>query len=164
MKPKATLQMDVRNQREAEAVVRLFRSAGIPASTDIHDLRKIPGYFYGGKKTPVYVYSKDARKAHALLRAARNFAEALKKIKKITLPPEEGTLENLDMLIHDSRQYLMIAAGEIKSIEEEGALAFDEPTNDIKKITIRLKRLKSQCMTMAGKRPLDWEHHGGLDL
>lgn len=164
MKEKAILQMDFRNQREAEAVVRLFQAAGMKAATNINDLRKSPGYFYGGKKTPVYVYAKDGSKAHSLLRAARDFADTLKRIKKITLPPEDGTLEELDMLIHDCRQYLMIATGELKSIEEEGTLALDEPTNDIKKITIRLKRLKDQCMRMAGRIPLDWEQHGGLDL
>lgn len=78
------------------------------------------------------------------------------------LPPEEGTLVFLDMLIHDCRQYLMIATGELKSIEEEGVLELDEPTEDIKKITIRLKRLKDQCMKIAGRPRLDWEHHGGL--
>ncbi|MBI3313625.1 MAG: hypothetical protein HYZ83_05280 [Candidatus Omnitrophica bacterium] len=73
------------------------------------------------------------------------------------LPPDEGTLGFLDMLIHDCRQYLMIATGEIKSIEEEGELELDDPTEDIRKITIRLKRLKDQCMRIAGKRPLDWQ-------
>lgn len=156
--------MTVTNLREAKAVVRLFRSAGIKASTEISDLKKNSGLWYGGKKTPLYIDCKDADKADTILEAARDFAKALKKIKKITLPPEEGTLENLDMLIHDCRQYLMIAAGELKSIEEEGSLELDDPTNDIRKITIRLKRLKAQCMIMAGKKPLDWEHHGGLDL
>ena len=156
--------MTVRNEREAEAVVKLFRAVGIEASLNPNDLRKNSGLHYTGKKAPVYVYHKDADKAEALLEATRDFAQTLKKIKKITLPPEEGTLENLDMLIHDSRQYLMIATGELKSIEEEGSLELDEPTNDIKKITIRLKRLKSQCMAIAGKRPLDWEHHGGLGV
>lgn len=164
MKETEILIMIVRNPREAEAVTRLFRSAGIKASTEIGDLKKNSGLWYGGKKTPVYIDYKHADKADAVLKAARDFAEALKKIKKITLPPEEGTLENLDMLIHDCRQYLMIATGELKSIEEEGSLELDDPTNDIKKITIRLKRLKAQCMIMAGKKPLDWEHHGGLDL
>lgn len=75
----------------------------------------------------------------------------------VKLPPEEGTLVFLDMLIHDCRQYLMIATGELKSIEEEGELELDDPTEDIQKITIRLKRLKDQCMRMAGRRPLDWQ-------
>lgn len=75
----------------------------------------------------------------------------------VKLPPEEGTMVFLDMLIHDCRQYLMIATGELKSIEEEGELELDDPTEDIHKITIRLKRLKNQCMRMAGKRPLDWQ-------
>ena len=75
----------------------------------------------------------------------------------LKLPPDEGTLCFLDMLIHDCRQYLMIATGELKSIEEEGELALDDPTEDIEKITIRLKRLKDQCMRIAGKRPLNWQ-------
>ena len=73
------------------------------------------------------------------------------------LPPEEGTLGFLDMLIHDCRQYLMIATGELKGIDEEGELELDDPTEDIHKITIRLKRLKNQCMRQAGRRPLDWQ-------
>lgn len=60
------------------------------------------------------------------------------------------------MLIHDCRQYLMIATGELKNNTEEGILDLDEPTNDIAKITIRLKRLKSQCMRFAGWKDLDW--------
>ena len=61
------------------------------------------------------------------------------------------------MLIHDCRQYLMIATGELKSIEEEGELELDDHTEDIGKIALRLKRLKDQCMRIAGKRPLDWQ-------
>ena len=75
----------------------------------------------------------------------------------LQLPPEEGTLGFLDMLIHDCRQYLMIAIGEIKDIDEEGELELEDPTEDIHKITIRLKRLKDQCMRQAGSRPLDWQ-------
>lgn len=81
---------------------------------------------------------------------------------KRKLPVAETKLYYLDMAIHDCRQYLMMAAGEIKSIEEEGELALDEPTQDITKITIRLKRLKDQCMRLAGKPPLDWIKGGGL--
>ena len=73
-------------------------------------------------------------------------------------PPEEKSLGFLDMLIHDCRQYLMIATGELKSLEEEGELALDDPTEDIEKMTIRLKRLKDQCMRIAGRRSLDWQH------
>ena len=75
----------------------------------------------------------------------------------ITLPPAEGTLAFLDMLFHDSRQYLMIAAGELESIKEEGTLELDGPATDIEKITIRLKRLKDQCARQARRPPLDWQ-------
>ena len=86
----------------------------------------------------------------------------MKKRSKLQLPPKEGTPEFLDMLIHDCRQYLMIAEGKIKSIAEEGELELDEPTNDLFKIAIRLKRLKDQCMRQARRRPLDWQHNGRL--
>ena len=56
----------------------------------------------------------------------------------------------------------MIATGEIKDIHEEGELELDDPTEDIGKITIRLKRLKAQCMRQAGRQGLDWQHGGGL--
>ncbi len=64
------------------------------------------------------------------------------------LPPDENTLGFIDMEIHDCRQYLMIATGELSDITEEGPLAQDDPTEDIQKICERLKKLKSQCMQM----------------
>lgn len=66
-------------------------------------------------------------------------------------------IEELDILIHDCRQYLMIAAGEIKSIEEEGILADEQPTESLAEITHRLKKLKDQCMRIAGLTPLNWQ-------
>ena len=62
--------MLVRNQREAEAVVRLFRAAGIPASTDVNDIRKNAGFRYGGKKAPIYIDGRDDDKTEAVLRSA----------------------------------------------------------------------------------------------
>lgn len=163
MKEKKMLIIGFGDEREAAAAIGLFRAAGIRASANSEDLRKGSRFSLRGK-SPVYIYSDDAEKADAVLDAAREFSDARKRRKKISLPPEEGTLEYLDMLVYDCRQYLMIAAGEIQSIEEEGSLALDEPTNDPKKIMLRLRRLKSQCMSVARKKSLDWEHHGGLGI
>ena len=70
------------------------------------------------------------------------------------LPPDINTLGFIDMEIHDCRQYLLIAAGVIKDITEEGPLAEEEPTDDIKKICERLIKLKSQCMHIANRSDL----------
>jgi hypothetical protein len=139
------------DQEWADEAVDLLRAAGIKAVT------KVDGLITEG--VPIIVRPTESRRARAVLDRARRFGRTRKKIK---LPPEEGTLENLDMLIHDCRQYLMIATGELKSIEEEGVLELEEVTNDPFKLAIRLKRLKSQCMRQAGLRGLDWEHGGGL--
>lgn len=153
-----------RDPEEADLACRLLAAAGIKAATNTEDLGR-PGFHYAGKGVPLYIEHKDSGRADEVLELARKLWQSVTaKKKKPLLPPEEGTLVNLDMLIHDCRQYLMIATGELKSIEEEGVLALDEPTEDIRKITIRLKRLKSQCMRMAGKTGLDWEHGGGLDV
>jgi hypothetical protein len=80
-----------------------------------------------------------------------------KILVKVQLPPVEGTPEYLDMLIHDCRQYLLIATGAIKDISEEGELELDEPTNDLFKLMIRLRRLKDQCMRQARRTPMDWQ-------
>lgn len=154
--------LNMRDLREAKAAVRLFAAAGIRASTNSEELRMDGGVFSVRGGAAVFIFSKDAARAEAVLEAAHEFLAAGKASKKLELPPREGTLEFLDMLVHDCRQYLMIAAGEIGSIEEEGDLRLDAPTNDPKKIAIRLKRLKSQCMSAAGKQPLDWQHGGGL--
>ena len=107
----------------------------------------------------LWIWLKDSSRAGEVLRRARKFAT---KKEAATYPAEEGTLALLDELIHDCRQYLMMATGELKSIEEEGTLALEDPTSDIWKITIRLKRLKDQCVRLAGKTPLDWIKGGGL--
>ncbi len=143
-----------RRKAQAEAAVALLEVSGIKAAISPEDLGR-GDISYGGKGVPLFVYRKDSQKASGVLERAALFAA--KALKTIQLPPEEGTLEFLDMLIHDCRQYLMIVIGELKSIEEEGELELDEPTNDIEKITIRLKRLKSQCARMTGRKPLDWQ-------
>lgn len=152
---------EYRTRHQAEAAARLLEACGIKAATSAAALGR-PDVSFAGKSTPVIVDLKDSRRASEIIERAVLFAA--KSAKNVQLPPEEGTLELIDMLIHDCRQYLMIANGELKSIEEEGALALDDPTNDIEKITIRLKRLKDQCMGMTGRKPLDWQHEGGLGL
>lgn len=68
------------------------------------------------------------------------------------------SFEDLDMLIHDCRQYLALARGEIESIAEEpDILAMDEPSSDPLIVLDRLRRLKDDCMRVAGERPLDWK-------
>jgi len=148
------------DKTQAETAAKLLNAAGIKASTRSADLGHA-GFRSGGRKTPLLIFYKDAERADLILALARDL-EAQYVKGPPHLPPDEGTMEFLDMLIHDCRQYLLIATGKIKSIEEEGELALDEPTKDIRKVTIRLKRLKSQCMGMARKLPLDWEHGGGL--
>ena len=109
---------------------------------------------YSTKGTMLWILLRDRDQAVEILEGARKVELAKRPLK---LPPREGTLEFLDMLIHDCRQYLMIAAGELKSIDEEGELELDGPTQDIDRITIRLKRLKDQCLRMTGRTPLDWQ-------
>jgi hypothetical protein len=149
----------------ALAAVKLLKAAGIKASIDAKDFgrKELAGVRFGGRGTRILVWTRQVHKSNVLLELSARL-ERLKKKGGIMLPPEENTLENLDMLIHDCRQYLFIAEGKIKSIEEEGELELDDPTNDIEKITIRLKRLKDQCMRAAGGQPLDWQHGGGLNL
>ena len=74
---------------------------------------------------------------------------ALEKKYGMKLPPDKNTLGFIDMEIHDCRQYLMIATGELKDVIEEGVLIKDAPTDDIRKICKHLKKLKDQCMRMA---------------
>ena len=149
------------NQAMADAAIRLLKAAGIQASDDPKDLGR-KDIHIKQRGIPLVVFGKDTHRAGKILELSRKF-ELRKKKGPPSLPPEDGTLENLDMLIHDCRQYLMIATGELKGIEEEGELALDDPTNDIEKIEIRLKRLKDQCMGFAGRQPLDWQHEGGLN-
>lgn len=156
--PKPVLNLNrFTDKEQAEDAVALLNAAGIKAGTDARDFGS--GVYYAGKATAIYVWYEDGRKAREILERARLFARPRKSVQ---IPPEEGMPEFLDMLIHDCRQYLMIATGELKNIEEEGELDLDDPTNDLFKIGIRLKRLKDQCMQQAGYRPLDWEHGGGL--
>ena len=154
------------DQEVTKAAVKLLRASGIKASTDPGDLGRpdvvsLPNPFSMEGEVTVWIPRQDSDKAHEVLRWAMRYGH--RRQKRVTLPPEMGTLEYLDMLIHDSRQYLMIVTGEIKSIEEEGTLALEEPTNDIEKISIRLKRLKGQCMALTGRQGLDWERGGGMD-
>ena len=146
------------NYEAAKAAVELLKAAGIKASIDAQGVGR-PGLY--SERATVWILYRDRLKADKVLLAARKYMRERKK--KVTLPPEIGSLEYLDMLVHDCRQYLMIATGELKSIEEEGELELDDPTNDSEKIAIRLKRLKGQCMKMAGRIGLDWEHGGGMD-
>lgn len=148
------------NKEKARAAVELLRLCGIKASCDARGVGR-PDLFGPEGEAAVWVLKRDGLKADKVLYAAGKYLIA--REKKVALPPEFGTLEYLDMLIHDCRQYLMIAAGELKDIDEEGELALDDPTNDIEKITIRLKRLKGQCMKVTGRPRLDWEHGGGMD-
>lgn len=150
------------DKEQAGAVVRLLAACGIKVATDPAQLGR-KGFSYFGEGVALYCRSKDSKTIHRILEISRRL-EVLRDKGPIKLPPDEGTLECLDMLIHDCRQYLMIATGEIKTIEEEGVLALEDPTNDIHKITIRLKRLKDQCMRQAGGTPLDWQHGGGMGV
>lgn len=150
------------DKEQADLAAKLLRFAGIQASTEPADIGR-PDISYRGDDFPLFIAGKreDFSRARHILELS-TFLESRTRLGPVHLPPEEGSMENLDMLIHDCRQYLLIAEGKIKDISEEGELELDDPTNDIYKITIRLKRLKSQCMRQAGKRPLDWEHGGGL--
>ena len=140
-------------RRDAGKAIAILRKQGIRASTKTEDFRN-DFVVVTDEGIPVWVYRKDSRRAHQIL---VEWARRRKDKRSLTIPPEEGTLGFLDMLIHDCRQYLMIATGELKSIDEEGELELDEPTDDIEKITIRLKRLKDQCMRLTGRTPLDWQ-------
>ena len=148
-------------KEQAGLAVQLLRACGIEAATDNRYFHPGAGLIFSPGKTLLWIRMKDSRRADKILELARLFGRPW---KKVALPTQEGTMEFLDELIHDCRQYLMIATGELKSISEEGELALDEPTNDISKISIRLKRLKDQCMRQAGGIPLDWEHGGGLGI
>jgi hypothetical protein len=135
----------------ARKAIAYLRKHGIRAATDSRELGGRS--FYTGQGVALWVLAKDARKAGKIL---DGWVRERKSLRSLTLCPEEGTLDFLEMLIHDCRQYLMIATGEIKDISEEGTLALDDPSGDIEIITLRLKRLKDQCMRMAGRRPLNW--------
>ena len=141
-------------KEQAQDAVRLLRATGIKASTKAADFGKEYAGFGIQGRTPLFVWGSDHDRAREILDQALLFSRPRKKVQ---IPPQEGTPEYLDMLIHDCRQYLMIATGELKSIEEEGTLDLDEPTNDLFKLMIRLRRLKDQCMRQAGRRPLDWQ-------
>mgnify|MGYP001595929028 CR=1 FL=1 len=147
-------------KERARTAVALLRACGIKASTDARGVGR-PDIWRPEGEAAVFILKRDALKVDKILQAAGKYL--IERKKEISLPPEFGTLEYLDMLIHDCRQYLMIATGELKNIDEEGELALDDPTNDIEKITIRLKRLKGQCMKMSGRIGLDWETGGGMD-
>jgi hypothetical protein len=151
------------NKEQAGVVVRLLAACGIKAATDPAKLGHKGKIIYAGKGVPLYCRREDSEKIHRVLELSRRL-EVLRDKGPVKLPPDEGTLEFLDMLIHDCRQYLMIATGEIKTIAEEGVLALEEPTKDIHKITIRLKRLKDQCLRQTGRTPLDWQHGGGMGV
>ena len=144
----------------ARKAIALLRQHGIKAATEAGKISKEhAGTFYGGEGAALYVSAKDSQKASKIL---EGWSKKRGDMKSLTIYPENATLDLLDMLIHDCRQYLMIATGELKDISEEGVLELEDPTHDIEKITIRLKRLKDQCMRMAGRRPLDWIKGGGL--
>lgn len=138
----------------AERAAELLRLAEIPVSISVNDKSNERGM--RTKHPTLWVPSEDARRAEKILETSRKLERKIAK-GPLKLPPDENTLGFLDMLIHDCRQYLMIATGELKSIQEEGELELDDPTEDIEKITIRLKRLKDQCMRQARRRPLDWQ-------
>lgn len=135
----------------ARRAIAYLRKHGIRAVTDS---RKLGGRsFYTGQGVALWVLTKDSDKAGKLL---QGWSRKRKDLQSLTVYPEDATLDLLDMLIHDCRQYLMIATGELKDISEEGTLELDDPSGDIEIITLRLKRLKDQCMRMAGRRPLNW--------
>lgn len=138
----------------ARRAIAYLKRHGIKAATEAREISKEhAGSFYGGQGVAIFVSARESRKAGEIL---YEWARKRKDLRSLTLCPEEGTLDFLEMLIHDCRQYLMIATGEIKDISEEGVLELDDPSGDIEIITLRLKRLKDQCMRMAGRRPLDW--------
>lgn len=141
-------------KQTAEAAAELLALVGIKVSISTMDKANERGIL--SKKPTIWVPSKDAERARKILETSRKLERKIQK-GPMKLPPDENTLGFLDMLIHDCRQYLMIATGELKDITEEGELDLDDPTEDIEKITIRLKRLKSQCMRQAGLRGLDWQ-------
>jgi len=148
-----------RDKAQAQDAIRLLKAAGIRAEMDNTAFGKEYGKIITKDRFPLWVRMEESERASEVLELAILFARPRKKFQ---LPPEEGTAEFLDMMVHDCRQYLLIATGEIKDISEEGELELDDPTQDLYKIGIRLKRLKSQCMRQAGLRPLDWQHGGGL--
>ena len=148
-----------RDKEQVQDAIRLLKAAGIRAELDNSAFGKSYGKIIVDGAFPLWVRVEDSGRAHEVLELARRFTRPRKKFQ---LPPEEGTVEFVDMMVHDCRQYLMIAAGELKDISEEGELELDGPTNDLFKIAVRLKRLKDQCMRQAGRRPLDWQHGGGL--
>lgn len=136
----------------ARRAIALLRKHGIRAATASRKLGGAP--ILSDKKVfPIWVRAKDSRKASKIL---EGWPKQRGDMRSLTVYPEDATLDLLDMLIHDCRQYLMIATGELKDISEEGTLELDEPSGDIEIITLRLKRLKDQCMRMTGRRPLDW--------
>lgn len=138
----------------AQRAIAFLRKHGIRAATDTRKLGKnMPWCMYTGEAFAVWVKAKDSRRAGKIL---EGWSRKRGDMRSLTVYPEDATLDLLDMLIHDCRQYLMIATGEIKGISEEGVLELDAPSGDIEIITLRLKRLKDQCMRMAGRRPLDW--------
>ncbi|OGX06593.1 MAG: hypothetical protein A3G87_09305 [Omnitrophica bacterium RIFCSPLOWO2_12_FULL_50_11] len=146
-----------RDKTQAEDAVRLLQAAGVRAELDTKAFGQPETFSTRG--TALWVWLRDRERTHEVLDFARRFARPRRKFQK---PAEEGTVEFVDMMVHDCRQYLLIAEGKIKDIAEEGELELDDPTNDLFKIAIRLKRLKDQCMRQAGGRPLDWQHGGGL--
>ena len=148
-----------RDEEQARDAVQLLKVSGIRASLDTTAFGKLRPKIYTRDGFSLWVLENDAERARRILELALKFARPREKFQ---LPPEEGTVEFVDMMVHDCRQYLLIAEGKIKDISEEGELELDDPTNDLFKIAIRLKRLKDQCMRQAGGRPLDWQHGGGL--
>jgi len=138
----------------AREAIAYLRKHGSKAATEAGKISKEhAGSFYAGPDVALYVKAKDSRKAGKIL---EGWSKKRGDMRSLTVYPEDATLDLLEMLIHDCRQYLMIATGEIKDISEEGVLELDEPSGDIEIITLRLKRLKDQCMRMAGRCPLDW--------
>ena len=135
----------------ARKAIAYLRKHGIRAATDSRELGGRS--FYTGQGVALWVVVEDGRRAGRIL---ADWSRKRKDLRSLTVYPENGTLDMLEMLIHDCRQYLMIATGEIKDISEEGTLELDDPSGDIEIITLRLKKLKDQCMRMAGRRPLDW--------
>jgi len=148
-----------RDKGQLRDAIILLKAAGIQAETDTLAFGKAYGKTITKGAFSLWVRDGDHDRASEVLELACRFARPRKKFQ---LPPEEGTVEFVDMMVHDCRQYLLIATGELKNISEEGELDLDDPTNDLFKIAIRLKRLKEQCMRQAGLRPLDWQHGGGL--
>ncbi len=157
MKPEGVCNLErYKTLAGARKAIALLRKHGIKAATEAGKISKAhAGTFYDGKGKAfaLWVKEKDSRKAGKIL---GGWSRKRGDLRSLTVFPEDATLDLLDMLIHDCRQYLMIATGEIKDISEEGVLELDDPSGDIEIITLRLKRLKDQCMRIAGRRPLDW--------